>query len=682
MGGFRRIVVGGLVVISAPAAAQTTKLGPMDIFNLEYASDPQISPDGQWIAYVREYFDVMTDRRYSNLWLVRSDGTDNRPITSGKFTEGQPRWSPDGKRLAYVSARDGSPQIYVRWMDNGQTSPVTRVPEPPMGPTWSPDGSQIAFLKLVPEAALTVGQLPPPPSGAEWAPAAKYTDKLVFRFDGVGEVPPGYLHLFVVPAEGGTPRQLTAGNYNHGGAGFGGGGIAWAPDGQSLVLAARRRADAELNFLESDLFEVSLQGGSIKQLTDRFGPDASPAISPDGKLIAYAGFDDRKQGYQNQTLHLMNRDGSGKRVLSTKIDNSVGSPIWAADGRGVYLSYDEHGVTKVALMALDGSFRTVATDMGTGGSGYGGGSYSVAKDGTVALTVSTPGVPGDVGVVRPAQPQRMVTALNSDLLGARELGQVEELWWNSSKDQRRIQGWIIKPPGFDPSRKYPMILEIHGGPFANYGPRFDVEKQLMAAGGYVVLYTNPRGSTSYGEEFGNLIHHAYPGDDFYDLNSGVDAVIAKGYVDDKNLFVTGGSGGGVLTAWMIGNTTRFKAALAFYPVINWYSFVLTADMSAFGVSNWFPGFPWDHVEHYEKRSLLSVVKNVKTPTLIMTGEEDYRTPMSESEQYYKALKLRGVETVLVRVPGEAHGIWGRPSHAMAKMTTLHGWFEKYRGQIP
>ncbi|NNF26847.1 MAG: S9 family peptidase, partial [Gemmatimonadetes bacterium] len=258
---------------------------------------------------------------------------------------------------------------------------------------------------------------------------------------------------------------------------------------------------------------------------------------------------------------------------------------------------------------------------------------------------------------------------------------VEEIWWESSKDGRLIQGWILKPPGFDPSRKYPLILEIHGGPFLAYGDGFDIEKQLMAAAGYVVLYSNPRGSTSYGEEFGNLIHHAYPGDDFYDLDSGVDAVIAQGYVDEDNLFVTGGSGGGVLTAWMIGHTDRFNAALPFYPVINWYSFNLTADMAAITNKYWFPGLPWDHVEHYENRSLLSVVKNVKTPTLIMTGEEDWRTPMSESEQYYKALKLLGVDAVIVRVPGEPHLIWSRPSHGISKITTLVGWFGRYRTDL-
>jgi acylaminoacyl-peptidase len=273
----------------------------------------------------------------------------------------------------------------------------------------------------------------------------------------------------------------------------------------------------------------------------------------------------------------------------------------------------------------------------------------------------------------------MITGLNDDLFAGKRLGEVEEIWYESSLDKRKIHGWIIKPPDFDSSKKYPLILEIHGGPFANYGDRFDIEKQVWAAKGYVVLYTNPRGSTSYGAEFGNLIHHKYPGDDFYDLNSGVDAVLAKGYIDPKRLYVTGGSGGGVLTCWMIGRTPRFRAAVSAYPVINWYSFVLTADISDFVARYWFPGFPWDHVEHYEKRSLLSVVKNVSTPTMVITGEEDYRTPMSESEQYYQALQLRNVESVLVRVPGEPHGIRRRPSHWMSKMAHIVGWFDQHGG---
>ncbi|MBK6843949.1 MAG: S9 family peptidase [Gemmatimonadetes bacterium] len=678
-----------LFVLAAPMSpfapalqAQARPLSASDMFTIETASDPQISPDGLWVAYVRNWSDAITDKRYSNIWLVKSDGTGHRPVTSGKTHDASPRWSPDGTRLAYTSDKGGSGQLYVRWNDTGESIALTNGAIPPAGPTWSPDGKLIAFTQFVPKAPLVVGTPLAPPPGATWAPPPKYTDALVFRFDGVGEVPVGFTHIFVVRADGGAPRQLSKGDFNHGGV-FGGGGVVWTPDGTELIAAARRREKADEELLESDIFAFAVADGAMRQLTDRNGPDGEPAVSPDGKLIAYTGFDERYQGYQNALLYVMNRDGSGKRALSTKLDNSVGSPTWSADGKGIYVQYDDKGDTKVGLFALDGSWRVVASHLGSGMMAYSGGSYSVARNGSVAYTLSTPSIPSNVAVVgsgASATPVS-VTSLNVELLATRTLGAVEEIWYESSKDKRKIQGWIIKPPGFDAKKKYPLILEIHGGPFANYGARFDDEKQIMAANGFVVLYTNPRGSTSYGEEFGNLIHHAYPGDDFFDLNSGVDAVIAKGYIDEKNLFVTGGSGGGVLTAWMIGHTDRFRAALAFYPVINWESFSLTADMAPLSVKNWFPGMPWDHKDNYDKRSLLSVVKNVKTPTLIMTGEEDFRTPMSESEQYYKALKMSGVEAVLVRVPGEPHGIRRFPSHAASKLTTLAGWFEKHRAPV-
>ena len=680
-----------LVAATVPLAAQPRPLTPADIFQLEYAADPQISPDGAWIAYVRRWSDPMTDRRFSNIWLVRRDGTGNRPLTSGKYSEDAPTWSPDGTRLAYVSNRSGSAQLWVRWMDRGDALAVTNGSQAPSAPAWSPDGTQLAFLQLVPRPALVVGTPLVPPPGATWSPAPKYTDRLIFRQDQLGELPSGFVHAFVIPAEGGTPRQVTSGDYQHGGQVYGGGAVTWTADGTELVLAARRGENPEWNARETDLFAFAVSNGAMRRLTDRVGPDQSPTVSPDGRSIAYVGYDDRKQGYQNALLYVMNRDGTGARALSTQMDRSVSDPVWSADGRSIYVVVDDQGNTKVARIALDGSWRMVARDLGSGSSAYSGGSFSVARDGSIAYTLSTPSIPSEVALVPNAPAAtaataappagRVLTALNADVLAGRTLGAVEEIWYQSSRDQRRIQGWIIKPPGFDPARKYPLILEIHGGPFANYGDRFDEEKQVMAANGFVVLYTNPRGSTSYGEEFGNLIHHAYPGDDFYDLNAGVDAVIAKGYVDERNLFVTGGSGGGVLTAWMIGHTDRFRAALAFYPVINWESFALTADMAPSAVNNWFPGFPWDFPENYDKRSLLSVVKNVKTPTLIMTGEEDFRTPMSESEQYYKALKMRGVESVLVRVPEEPHGIRRRPSHEAAKLTTLAGWFDQHRAAV-
>ncbi len=669
------------IALSAPLHAQAKPLSPVDLFALTYAGDPQISADGQWIAYVRQWSDPATDRRYSNIWLVKADGSEHRPLTGGAYTENAPRWSPDGTRLLYISNRAGSPQLYVRYMSTGEAFAVTNVRQPPGNPVWSADGTQIAYLALVATPPLVVGTPLTPPPGANWAPPPKYTENLVFRYDGVGEVPTGFVHAFVVAATGGAPRQITAGDFNHGGTPYGGGSLAWTPDGSELVLPARRGERPEWNSRESDLFAVNVRTGTMRRLTERFGPDASPAVSPDGQLIAWTGFDDRKQGYQNTLLYVMNRDGSNKRVVSTKLDNSAGSPSWSADSRAIYAQFDEKGNTKVARFALDGTYSVVASNLGGGSSAYSGGSYSLSRTGVVAFSMSTPKVPSEVAVTSGTGTPRVLTALNAGLLADRTLGDVEEIWYESAKDKRKVQGWIIKPPGFDARKKYPMVLEIHGGPFANYGDRFDEEKQLMAATGAVVLYTNPRGSTSYGEEFGNLIHHSYPGDDFHDLNAGVDAVIAKGYIDEKNLYVTGGSGGGVLTAWMIGNTDRFRAALAFYPVINWESFSLTADMAPGSVNNWFPGFPWDFPENYAKRSLLSVVKNVKTPTLIMTGEEDFRTPMSESEQYYKALKMRGVESVLVRVPEEPHGIRRRPSHAASKITTLAGWFEKHRAPV-
>ena len=569
-----------LFLAAPPLAAQSGHLTEMDVFELEYVSDPRVSPDGDRVVYVRQFADVMTDMNYSNLWLVRADGSGHRPLTTGKFTDNSPRWSPDGSRIAYMSNRDGMPQIYMHWVESGQTAAITNLTDPATGLSWSPDGSRLAFYKLVPEAPLTVGELPAPPAGAEWAAPAKYTDKLVFRFDGIGDMPSGYWHLFTVPGEGGTPRQLTSGekSYTAGFFAAPGGGPAWTPSSDAILLSANLRDDWELEWQDSEIYEVSVDDGSVRTLTDRRGPDASPTPSPDGSRIAYLGYDDRYQGYQLTRLYVMDRDASGSRVVSRSLDRSVYQITWAPGGEGIYGLYDDEGNTKLALFQLDGTHRVLAENGGSGFMAYGGFgvSYTVSADGTFAYTISLPDRPGDVAVGAAGSAPTLVTGVNDDLFAGKTLGTVEEIWWESSKDGRPVQGWIMKPPDFDPDRKYPLVLEIHGGPFANYGDRFDVEKQLLASNGFVVLYANPRGSTSYGEEFGNLIHHAYPGDDFHDLDSGVDAVIDQGYIDEDNLFVTGGSGGGVLTAWMIGNTDRFKAAVSFYPVINWYSFSLTA----------------------------------------------------------------------------------------------------------
>jgi acylaminoacyl-peptidase len=652
------------------------KLTVMDEFQLQLPTDPQISPDGKNIVYVRRFADPMTDRRYSNLWLVNSDGTNHRPLTSGNHNDASPRWSPDGTRLAYLSDTDGKQQLYIRWMDTGQTARITNLDQSPEAIAWSPDGKMLSFSSLVLGKGPHLAELPAPPAGAKWADPPTAYDRLVYRFNGAGYLKPGYMQIFVVSADGGAPRQITNGNFPNGGNEFGPNRASWTPDGKFLIVSVNRHPESDHEYFDTEVYEFSVADGSLRALTSRKGPDNSPVVSPDGKWIAYTGYDDRYQGHQTTKLYLMKRDGTGSHSISDKLDRDIGSPEWAPDGSGVYFDYNDQGDTKLGFLSTDGALKKIADHVTASLSAYGGGSFSVSHSGLIAFTYGRTDIPGDVAVSNMGA-MKVLTSLNQELLEQKKPGHVEEISYESSKDQRKIQGWIVQPPDFDPAKKYPLILEIHGGPFGDYGDRFDFEKQVWASMGYVVLYTNPRGSTSYGEEFANLIHHAYPGDDFYDLNSGVDAVIAKGYIDTNNLYVAGGSGGGVLTAWTIEHTERFRAAACLYPVINWYSFVLTSDIP-WTAKYWFPGNPWENTEQYMQRSLTNLVAKVKTPTVVMTGEADFRTPISEAEQFYEALKLLNIDAVLVRVPEEPHGISRRPSHHIAKMLYVAGWFQQHK----
>lgn len=663
---------------AAPPAAKG--LQPMDVFELELATDPQLAPDEKFIVYVRRSNDVKTDRRYSNLWRVATDGSEHRPLTSGFFSDAGPVFSPDGRRLAFVSNRDGSPQIWMLWLESGQIARLSNLAEAPANLAFAPDGQTIAFTAFVPGKGPRIAtDMPSAPAGAEWAAPAKVYDRLVYRANGQGYLAPGFDHVFVIPAEGGTPRQVSSGDFAHNTQ------PRFTPDGKSVIVAANRRADWDMEPLDTELWELPLDGGEPKALTSRRGPDNDPALSPDGKSIAYLGFDDRYQGYQVIQLWVAGRDGSAPRSLTASLDRDAEDPLWAPDGKSIFFRFDDHGRSFLGQVSLDGKITRLAEDLGAGGSAYsGGGLFSVGNKSGLAFAAASPTRPGDIAYLPapskavPNPQPRFLTEVNADLFAQRTLAQVERMETKSKHDGRPIEAWLVKPPGFDPAKKYPLILEIHGGPFAAYGPHFDIEKQVWAARGFLIVYANPRGSTSYGQEFGNLIHHAYPGDDFYDLDSVVDAVVAQGFADTEELYVTGGSGGGVLTCWTIGRTTRYRAAATVYPVINWFSWVLTSDLPSFGVKYWFPGLPWENTDHYMKRSLFSVIDKVVTPTLVITGEEDWRTPISESEQYYTALKLKGIETVLVRVPGEPHGIRVRPSHHIAKILNIVGWFEKHR----
>jgi dipeptidyl aminopeptidase/acylaminoacyl peptidase len=665
-----------LIIVSFSGIGHADEFVASDIFGLEYAADPQIAPDGQHIVYVRRSMDIMKDRARSNLWMVDIDGNNHRAIASSSANFFSPRWAPDGKRLAYVSSEEGSVQIYLRWMDTGQVARLTDLTSSPSALSWSPDGTQLAFtMPVAGESAKAFGELPKKPEGAEWAPEVRVIDSLNYRADGrQGFVPVEYQQVFVIPADGGSPRQLTKGKFSHRSS------LSWTKDSATILLSANRSEDWEYQPLESELFALTLKDGSIKQLTQRVGPDRSPEVSPNGRMVAYLGFDDKLGLYENSGVYVMDIDGSNSRLISAELDRNIDAIAWSADNKGLVIQYDDSGESQIAHLSLSGVLNVLATNVGGTSLGrpYAGGSFSVANSGLIAFNQASPQRPAELAVMDKRGKNRLLTHLNDDLLGHKTLGQVEEIHINSGFDKRDIEGWIIYPPNYDDSKKWPLILEIHGGPVANYGPRFTTELQLYAAAGYVVLYMNPRGSDSYGYEFVNLIHHNYPSQDYDDLMTGVDTLIERGIADPDQLYVTGGSGGGVLTAWIVGKTDRFRAAVVAKPVINWTSFNLTADGAAYFSRYWFGAYPWEDQEQYWRRSPLSLVGNVTTPTMLLTGESDYRTPIGESEQYYLALKLQKVETAMIRVPEASHGIASRPSNLIAKVVNILGWFEKHK----
>jgi dipeptidyl aminopeptidase/acylaminoacyl peptidase len=661
---------------AGPAPGPSRRFDAHDLFGLEVAADPQISPDGKRIAYVRRSGDIMIDRMRPSLWVIDTASGEQAPLVAGPGSHFSPRWSPDGSRIAYIStAEGGAAQLYVRWVASGESVRITGLPHAPSSVDWSPDGRQLAYVMVVPAQGPRLGRAPSRPEGAMWAEPLQQTDAVSYRADGEGLVRPGFRHLFVVPADGGAPRQLTFGDFHHDGP------IDWTPDGRNILLSANRSPNWEREPDNSDIHSVDVASAAIRQLTRRDGPDQSPAASPDGRSIAYLGYDDRGYAYTQTQLYVMNRDGSAPRSLTARLDREVTSPVWAADGRSVYVQYDERGITKVAQIGLDGKVRVVAESLS--GSGidrpYTGGEFSVSRGGAIAFAQGSPMKPGDVTIAR-GQEGRFLTDLNEDVLGHKDLGQVRQLSARSSADGRAIDAWLTLPPGHVDGQRHPLILEIHGGPWAAYGPQFATDNQLFAAAGYAVLSVNPRGSTSYGQEFADLIHRAYPGQDYDDLISAVDRAIEEGVIDPDQLFVTGGSGGGVLSSWIIGKTNRFRAAAVQKPVINMTSQVLTADAVPYFARYWFGAMPWEDQAAYWRRSPLSLVGNVATPALVIVGTEDQRTPPSEAEQLYTALQLRGVPTALIRVPGAPHNLVGRPSQNAARVSAIIEWFDRYRRQ--
>lgn len=648
------------------ASAQGDKLLTDETFmEMESVRSPMISPDGKHILFSRGWVDKMGDRSRSNLWIVDVEGTRVRELTHGDWSDSSPVWSPDGKRIAFLSDRDGTTQIHVMWLDTREVAQLTHVDRAPSGLRWSPDGGMLAFSSFERDTKpILPVKMIKKPRGAQWAAGPTIVDRLTWARDGRGAVPKGYTHIYVLDAElGGTPRQLTSGEYSHSDP-------QWSADGKKIFFSAIRKPEAEYQRGDSEIYSVDLETLEIAALTDRKGPDRGARVSPDGKWIAYTGYDDKNHTSHLSSLYLMDGMGGGKKLLAGSLPNSPSGLTWAADNSGVYYTMAEEGESNLYIVTTAGKIQKI-----TNGVHYLSG-FSLAGSGQVATTVASFHKPGDLVTFNLTDPGDMksLVDVNADVLSDVKLGEVEELRFKSP-DGLDLQGWLIKPAEFEAGRKYPMLLYIHGGPWSMYSVRFNWAWQNFAAKGYAVLYMNPRGSTGYGQDFVNGIQYSYPGKDLDDLMAGVDRAIARGFIDTRNLFVCGGSGGGVLTAWIVGHTDRFTAAVSMRPVINWHSFVGTTDGP-----NWyrqFRAYPWEDPMEYAVRSPLHYVKNVSTPTMVMTGEADLRTPMTQSEEYYRALKMLKKETLLVRMPDEYHG-WRRPSHRLLQQLYLLAWFEKYR----
>lgn len=664
-----------LCLLTVNGQAQKTNFSYLDVFDLQYVQDPQISPNGDWVVYRRMGFDVMKDRSWGNLWMIKADGSQHQKLTSREVSESSPTWSPAGDRIAFSSSTDEGSEIYMYWLSSGKLAKLSQLPFSPSSLTWSPDGKQLAFSMNVEMSAPVIAKMPKKPKGAKWADKPRITDRVYHEADGRGYIKPGFNHIFTIPADGGAPRQLTSGNWHHRGT------LSWSKDGSKIYFSANRIADWEYRFRNSEIYSVVVNSGEVIALTDRDGPDYSPQVSPDGKHIAFLGYEDKVQAYQIRKLQVMNVDGSNKRTISNALDRSISSIKWDAKSGGLYFNYDDKGNGKIGHVSLSGKVSKLADNRGgtTLGRPYGSGSYSVSSSGTIAYAYSRPEYPAELAILKPKEKSpRKITSLNKALFNYKTLGKVEEVWYKSSFDGRDIQGWIVYPPNYDASKKYPFMVENHGGPILNYGDRFSIEMQLYASAGYVVFYPNARGSTSYGEEFGNLLYNNYPGQDYDDTMDGVDHCLKMGIAYEDQLFVTGGSAGGIMAAWMIGKNKRFEAAVVAKPVMNWISKTLVAD-NYFGYANSrYPGQPWENFEGYWKFSPLSLVGNIETPTMVMVGMNDLRTPPSEAKQLYHALKLRKIETVLVEIPGASHGIASKPSNLITKIAHTVAWFDKYR----
>lgn len=671
-----RSVLFSIVFAAAPFAAAQETTSPTRLtndhyFDFETVNDAQISPDGAHIVYVRRQANKIEDRWETSIWILNADGSQHRFLAKGAA----PRWSHDGKRILYIA--EGEPrgsQIFVRWIDaEGPATQVTHATESIGDAHWSPDGKWIAYSMFVPAKENWNISMPAAPQGAKWTGAPRVVDTLHYRQDRVGFLQDGYTHLFVVSADGGAPRQITNDQWTAGAGELRSGvPMDWTPDGNSIVFEADRSAKADLDYQISELLVADVSSGHMRELVSAAGSWSRPAVSPDGKMVAFTGYPHSGATHSVADLYVIPLAGGEMKKISGNYDRDPVNLHWTGNSSGVYFDAEDHGSRNVEYAAVSGGAVKAVTT----------GTHVLTLDSTssdlmAAGTITDPDHPADIVMYSLSHPDQMktLTAVNAGLLAGKHLAKTEEINFTSS-GAAKVQGWVVKPPDFDSSKKYPLILEIHGGPYSMYNVGFNYMFQNFAANDFVVLYVNPRGSTGYGTAFSGGIDHNYPGPDYDDLMAGVDAAVSKGFVDTSRMYVSGCSGGGVLSSWVIGHTDRFAAAAVRCPVIDWMSMTGNTDIPLFTYSFFKKPF-WEDASEWLSHSSVMSAGHVTTPTLLMTGVLDRRTPMPQTEEFYAALKVRGVPVKLLQFEGEYHGTGSRPSNFIRTQLYMMSWFKKY-----
>ncbi len=663
------------------------KIQISDLYRLKLVSDPQISPDGSKVIFVVETMHKGDKKYYTNLWLVPSKGGRPRKLTHGKKNDSCPRWSPDGKTIAFISKRpaaDGSMakredsgQIWLLPMEGGEAQLLTNLPRGDVSAIkWSPNGKEIGFLFH------PVGKEVTFKKGKPEVPAFRHIKDIWYRLDGVGFLGSEFTHVWAANSSTGATRQIVAGKWYDI-------SFDWSPDSKKIAFVSNRREDWQYHFEEDELYLVSAKGGGrVKKIDTPSGHKDGVSFSPDGKRLAYIGHERPYEGWGvvNYTVRTVGVDGSDLRSHTNNLDRTaypltlgdltpsfiVTAPTWSPDGTQLYFNYSSEGTSLLSCVDVDSNkINTVVNEKVV---------VTFSMDfnrNKIAIHGGQPEAPDELFVHDLAQgTHRQVTHMNRPYIAGRRFNVSEEVWFKSG--QTKIQGWIVKPPGFSGNRKYPFILQIHGGPRCQYGRLYFHEMQVLAASGYVVMYTNPRGSQGYGEKFADAITSKWGEPAMTDLMAAVDYAVSLGYVDEKQLGVTGGSYGGYMTNWIVTHTDRFKAAVTQRSVSNFASMFGTSDVG-FDMQWEFKATPWEDPELYAKWSPITYIDKCITPLLIIHSEHDWRCNLEQDDQMFTALKYLKREVEYVRFPEEPHGLsrHGRPDRREARLKFIVEWFDRY-----